>query len=225
VGNVTVDQFGQDPAIWTDNPVSVMLRVLELQKRTSPLVGGASQVALIDRRGGRWVNRPSAAAMRTALPACATMTAAISMTAPDITATATGGAFVCKMNATDGFKVTGNNITTSIVNATAGIGFAAGVKVTNGPSGSAFYTVLGSSGIYYANASNVVRAFIGQGAGDTGNVKITDGTFGSSLELKVSAAMPQVLMNGSQVLRDRHTGTPVTLADVITVLQWHGLCN
>lgn len=229
-------QIQQDPTTWTDNPVRVMLKILRMQKRASPLIGGPSQVALIDSSGGRWVNRPPAAAMSATQPACATITASVSMTAPDLTVT--NASFVAKMNPTDGFKITGNNLTvllnnqvqSSVAQALVAQSTANNHVVQVSPDGGiALRSNLGS-GISFAqlspnalsmwdNSSGSLLARIITGSGDA-NLSL----FGPH-SIVVNSFDGTISIDGLQVLAPRYSGSVSTLADVIAVLRHMGLCS
>lgn len=121
-------------------------------------------------------------------------------------------------------EIIGNNTTTTLGNITGVGGLVAGIRVKD-TAANVWRTELSAFGLSLVNNSNVTRAFIGVGSGLSGNVVISNPTFGYTAELRVSGANPQVLLNGSQVIRETYPLVPVTLANVIACLQYHGLCN
>jgi hypothetical protein len=113
-----------------------------------------------------------------------------------------------------------NGVTTTINNA-ATISGQAGLKVQNNTS--SLSSVVSDQGHYLLDSGGVNRGSLAWN-GNGGTLTLSDSS-GRAFNVSLSASPSRVLIDGTQVLSTRVATTPVTLADVIAVLQHHGLSN
>jgi hypothetical protein len=203
-------RFVCDPATWIDPLEQVSMRFLEAVKLVTPTIGGPYQVLRLDSAGAHWLSRPPAAdpAPQTAAGTC---NATVSFTSPSIEITA--GATVINLDATNLFKISKSGWTQQLgTGLSSGFGSTDGVVITTPgglqatiqANGILVGTTSGTAGIYSSLASGSLEFFNG----------------GSNAQLDYSG----LTINGVHSVKARYGSTPVTLADVIALLQYHGLC-
>jgi hypothetical protein len=119
-------------------------------------------------------------------------------------------------------SLTLNGITTTINNAAdAKTGYHAGLSITD----STFYSFQWAQGFHAYDSSNSGFADIGV-VSSGGGVTLYNSSASCSILLSFGGGTsPALSINGNQVVGTRVTSTPATLADVIAVLQHHGLSN
>ena len=117
------------------------------------------------------------------------------------------------------FTLTANGITTTINNATNAFGYASAIITDDGSFFASFMSpsrfVVGPHGLgtYYVSIESI---------SGNGRIDIAGAGLGVS---PMNIVANGVFINSSQVLSTRVGTTPATLADVIAVLQHHGLSN
>jgi hypothetical protein len=154
-----------------------------------------------------------------------TISAAVSMTAPSLAITS--GGTTITLNATDQIKISKSGYVSQLgTSFVTSFGASDGLYVS-GASGTQV-TVVESANIFIGGSSGTGGPYFGANAGGFG---VTNGSLsagavpGEIVVSGVSSGASAFLVNGSQVLSTRVTATPITLADVIAVLQHHGLSN
>ncbi len=143
-----------------------------------------------------------------------TISVAVSLTAPTITVT-TGGTTI-NLDATNMFKVSKSGFSQQIGTAvSSGFGTIDGIVVTGSGSPAALVTISSlainvgtttGTGTFYSALSQS-SLFVSNGAGSSTQVDFSGLT-----------------INATPSIRARFGTTPVTLANVISLLQYHGLC-
>lgn len=113
-----ISRFAFNLSNWTDPMEDAALRLLEALKESTPTIGGPFQMVRIDGEGSRWIMSPPAIEASVADLATATISAAISMTAPTITVSGSG--WTINLDSTNGFKLT-KGITTLQVTGAASV--------------------------------------------------------------------------------------------------------
>jgi hypothetical protein len=142
-----------------------------------------------------------------------TCTATVSFTAPQLTITA--GAFAVYIDPTNQVKV--SSISGTPFQAQLGGGVSSGFGTQNGLAMSS--GIGGASQAVYTADGMIVKY-------GSGTVSLGSGGFGISAGgLSVGADNTGFLVNGSYVVKARSSTSPTTLADVIAILRYHGLCN
>jgi hypothetical protein len=195
-------QFAQDPAIWTDPPASVVQRIMEEMKRSTPASGGPDQMVCLGSAGCYLISPPpNAVAPLTGDLLPATISALVSMISPSISGGSITGESITSPVISGG-SINGSSIAIGSGSVTVNVDSSNYVKVTD-TAGSrstqmqaAFFRPQ-----HLANALRYAQIQIGQ-------VKVSGISGGSSawiaedstLQLWGAAGVAGVYINGTKVL-------------------------
>lgn len=124
--------------------------------------------------------------------AAGTIAAAVTMTAP--TLVVSGSGYTINLDSTNGFKVSGNNTTTTITNTSDAVsGQPAGVKVLD--TSTNWFTTVCPRGFFMSDGSGAVAQMSQAGTG--GHVRVSNPTSGSIFTVNVSTGSPTCRLDGS----------------------------
>jgi len=179
-------RFRHDTRLFSDPPVSVVSAILNRQKLDSSAIGGPSQIVQLDSTGSHWIRRlPAATRRATCLEGIATITAAISMTAPTIVVSGTGGAFTVNIDDTNGVLVTSSSGTSvSLANGYVQVSYLSNTASVNATTTGASVGVSGPGHLAEFTASSggctayLDQSPLGSLSASNGSLAVSDGTGG-----------------------------------------------
>jgi hypothetical protein len=190
---------------------------------TSEAIDAQIQIYIDPLYGPQITLQTSAGTLLTANSTGLTLAPGTVLVSPVVTVT--GGTFTINLDSTNGFKVTGGGLVTTLSNKySSEINVYVGLDTRNG---SNQFAVVAPRAFRFGTTGSITYAgnYGMDGFGNPILYMAASNVLSDYAAIQWVSGSPQLTLNGNKVVSTRVATTPATLADVISVLQHHGLSN